>query len=191
MAKKNASKASAKPARKTVLKTAKRSAKKVATPETGVAYKLRVGDRAPKFKALATSGKTVNLADFIGKKLVLYFYPKDSTPGCTLEGYDFKKLYSAFKKAGAEVVGVSRDSLRSHENFREKCGFPFELLSDEDGTLCKAFDVIQMKNNYGRTYEGIERSTFVIDAEGRVAKEWRKVKVAGHGEDVLKAVKEI
>ncbi len=152
-------------------------------------YKLNAGDKAPDFKVVATSGKTLSLADFKGRKLVLYFYPKDNTPGCTLEGYDFKKLYSQFQKAGTEILGVSRDSLRSHESFREKCGFPFELLSDETGELCKAFDVLQMKNNYGRVYEGIERATFVIDASGKVAKDWRKVKVDGHGEEVLNAVK--
>jgi peroxiredoxin Q/BCP len=152
-------------------------------------YKLCEGDKAPKFTGMATSGKKISLNDFRGRILVLYFYPKDSTPGCTLEGHDFSKLYSQFQKAGAEILGVSRDSLSSHEKFRSKRGFPFELLSDETGELCGAFDVVQMKNNYGRVYEGIERSTFVINASGKIVKEWRKVKVDGHVDDVLSAVK--
>lgn len=152
-------------------------------------YRLKVGDVAPSFAAQATSGKNLSLKEFSGKKLVLYFYPKDNTPGCTLEGQDFKRLASEFKKANAEIVGVSQDSVRSHEKFKSKCGFPFELLSDHDGSICKAFDVIQMKNMYGRDFEGIERSTFVVDEEGRIGAEWRKVRVEGHAKEVLDAIK--
>ncbi len=154
-----------------------------------IEYKLKIGDHAPDLEIPATSGQTLSVTDFKGKGLVLYFYPKDNTPGCTLEGQDFKRLEKKFKAAGVSILGVSKDSLKAHEKFKEKCGFPFELLSDEDGKLCKAFDVIQMKSLYGRKFEGIERSTFVIDSKGVVRGEWRKVKVAGHAEEVLDFVK--
>lgn len=171
--------------------TVKSAAPKASKKSGGknVAYKLAVGDSAPSFSGQATSGRTLNLADFKGKKLVLYFYPKDNTPGCTLEGQDFRRLKDKFAAAGAEIVGVSQDSVRSHENFKSKCGFNFELLSDETGEVCKAFDVIQMKSMYGRDFMGIERSTFVIDQNGKIRAEWRKVKVTGHAEEVLEAVK--
>jgi thioredoxin-dependent peroxiredoxin len=181
-----------KAAKKVKVKAAstKPAAKKTKT-QTKVtsAYKIKEGDRAPGFQAEATSGKTIRLEDFKGKTLVLYFYPKDSTPGCTLEGQDFARLLGGFKKANSVVVGVSRDSLSSHEKFREKCGFPFELIADTDGELCGLFDVIQMKKLYGRSFEGIERSTFVISQDGRIAREWRKVKVDGHAQEVLDAVR--
>ena len=156
-----------------------------------MAYKLSVGDSAPNFTGQATSGRSLKLSDFSGKKLVLYFYPKDNTPGCTLEGQDFRRLKDRFAAAGAEIVGVSQDSVRSHENFKNKCGFNFELLSDETGDVCRAFDVVQMKSMYGRDFMGIERSTFVIDGSGKIRAEWRKVKVTGHADEVLETVKSL
>lgn len=147
------------------------------------------GKKIPDFKVQATGGKTVSPADFKGSKLVLYFYPKDNTPGCTNESIAFAEHYKAFRKAGAEILGVSRDSLKSHENFKAKYGFPFELASDPDETLCRIFDVIKEKNMYGKKVLGVERSTFLIDEKGVLRQEWRKVKVAGHAEEVLAAVK--
>ena len=138
---------------------------------------------------LPSTGGSFKLADQRGKKLVVYFYPKDNTPGCTVEGADFRDRYAAFRKAGAEVVGVSRDSIQSHEGFKAKMKFPFELLSDADEGLCAQFGVIKMKNMYGKKVRGIERSTFVIDGEGRLAREWRGVKIPGHVEEVLSFVK--
>jgi peroxiredoxin Q/BCP len=133
----------------------------------------------------------VSLKDFKGTHLIIYFYPKDSTPGCTLEGQNFRDRYADFKKAGAEILGVSRDSLKAHENFRAKQGFPFDLLSDQDESLCRQFDVIHEKNMYGRKVMGIVRSTFLIDSNGVLQKEWRKVQVKGHVEEVLEAVKSL
>ena len=145
------------------------------------------------FTLPATSGKTFRLSDALSenraKALVLYFYPRDSTPGCTTEGENFRDLHKAFRKAGAEVYGISRDSLKSHESFKAKMGFPFELLSDADEKVCTQFGVMKMKNMYGRQVRGIERSTFVIDREGRIAREWRPVKVPGHAQDVLDYVR--
>jgi len=138
---------------------------------------------------LPSTGGSFRLSDQRGKKLVVYFYPKDNTPGCTVEGADFRDRYAAFRKAGAEVVGVSRDSLKSHEGFKAKMKFPFELLSDAGEELCAQFGVIKMKNMYGKKVRGIERSTFVIDGEGKLAREWRGVKVPGHAEEVLNFVK--
>ena len=132
---------------------------------------------------------TATLADYAGKWLVLYFYPKDSTPGCTVEGNDFNALLPAFRKLGAAILGVSRDSLKSHENFCRKQGFDFPLVSDPDETLCKAFGVIQPKKLYGREFIGVERSTFLIDPAGRVVEAWRPVKVPGHAQAVLDALK--
>lgn len=146
-----------------------------------------IGKAINNFSRPATGDKILSLKDFQGKNLVLYFYPKDSTPGCTLEGQDFRDHYKAFQKANTEILGVSRDSLKRHENFKAKQGFPFDLLSDEDETLCKQFDVIKLKKLYGKEHLGIERSTFLIDAEGKLAQEWRKVSVKGHVEDVLAA----
>ncbi len=143
------------------------------------------------FKAPATGGETVQLKALRGRKVVLYFYPKDMTPGCTSESRDFRDLYPDFRRAGAVVLGVSRDSLPSHEKFREKHDLPFPLLSDPDETLCRQFDVIRPKSLYGRKFMGVERSTFLIDADGRLRREWRKVKVAGHAAEVLAAVREL
>ena len=148
-----------------------------------------VGKPVKDFSLPATGGGTFRLSDARGKKLVLYFYPKDNTPGCTLEGSDFRDRYKEFRRAGAEVLGVSRDTVKSHEGFKAKMKFPFELLADEDEKLCAQFGVIKMKNMYGRKVRGIERSTFVLDAGGVLAREWRGVKVAGHAEEVLGFVK--
>lgn len=136
-----------------------------------------------------TSGKTFNLADYRGKNLVLYFYPKDNTPGCTTEGMQFRDLHPQFQAANTEIFGVSRDSLKSHENFKAKLGMPFELISDPDESLCTMFDVMKMKNMYGKQVRGVERSTFVIDAAGKVVKEWRGVKVPAHVDEVLSFIK--
>ena len=141
------------------------------------------------FKAQATGEQTIRLKDLRGKNVVIYFYPKDSTPDCTTEGQDFRDLHPKFKRAKTVILGVSRDSLASHEKFKAKHEFPFELLSDPDEVLCKQFDVIKEKNMYGRKVIGIERSTFLIDAEGKLREEWRKVRVKGHAEAVLEAVK--
>ncbi|MCC4588478.1 peroxiredoxin [Xanthomonas melonis] len=139
---------------------------------------------------LALSGGTqANLRSYAGQWLVLYFYPKDSTPGCTTEGLDFNALLPQFKQAGAAVLGVSRDSVKSHDNFCAKQGFAFPLISDGDEALCRAFDVIKQKNMYGKQVLGIERSTFLLSPEGRIVQEWRKVKVAGHADAVLAALK--
>jgi thioredoxin-dependent peroxiredoxin len=137
----------------------------------------------------ASTGGAFKLHDQRGHPVVLYFYPKDNTPGCTMEGAQFRDLAKDFRKAGAIIVGVSRDSLKSHEGFKAKMAFPFELVADPDEELCKAFDVIKMKNMYGRKVRGIERSTFLIDAGGTLVREWRGVKVAGHAAEVLEAVK--
>ncbi len=136
------------------------------------------------FSAQATIGE-ITSEMFKGRYTVLYFYPKDNTSGCTMEGRDFAALYTQFKEAGCEVIGVSRDSIKSHTNFCNKQGFPFALISDGEEALCKAFDVIKLKKLYGREYMGIERSTFLIDPQGVVCAEWRKVKVAGHAQAVL------
>jgi peroxiredoxin Q/BCP len=141
--------------------------------------------KIPDFILPATGGATFQLSRSGSKHVVLYFYPKDSTPGCTTEGQQFAELHDAFLKAGAAVYGISRDSLKSHENFKAKMGFPFDLLSDEDEEVCNLFAVIKMKNMYGRQVRGIERSTFVLDARGNVRREWRGVKVPGHAKEVL------
>ena len=143
------------------------------------------------FTAEATGGKNIRLKDLRGKNVVLYFYPKDNTPGCTLEGQDFRDLHDKFKRQKTIILGVSKDSIASHERFREKQGFPFNLLSDPDEKLCKKFDVIKEKSMYGKKYLGVERSTFLIDSAGKLRREWRKVKVKGHAQEVLDAVKEI
>ncbi len=148
-----------------------------------------VGKMVPAFKLPATSDTQVQMSKLKGKTVVLYFYPKDSTPGCTKEGEDFRDSFKKFKKLGVEVFGVSRDSLKSHEKFKEKYNFPFELISDEDEKLCQIFDVIKEKNLYGRKFMGVVRSTFVIDGAGKLVKEWRKVKVPGHVDEVLEFVK--
>ncbi|MCC5868639.1 MAG: peroxiredoxin [Gammaproteobacteria bacterium] len=150
---------------------------------------LAIGKKVPQFSAAATGDQTISLAGLKGKKVVLYFYPKDNTPGCTTEGQDFAASHAKFKRAGAVVFGVSRDSLKSHENFRAKFDFPFDLISDADESLCQLFGVIKEKNMYGRKVMGVERSTFLIDGDGKLAQEWRGVKVKGHVEEVLAAVK--
>ena len=148
-----------------------------------------LGKPVPEFSVSATSGQTVSLSGLKGKTVVLYFYPKDNTPGCTTEGEDFTALNADFDAVGAVIYGVSRDSLKSHENFKAKLCMPFELLSDADETLCKLFGVIKMKNMYGKQVLGIERSTFVIDKTGKLAREWRALKVDGHAREVLDFVK--
>jgi peroxiredoxin Q/BCP len=148
-----------------------------------------VGKRVPDFSLPSTAGAEFRLAEARGGAVVLYFYPKDSTPGCTLEGQDFQRLLPAFRRAGARVCGISRDSLASHGRFCAKFGFGFELLADEDEKACDLFQVVKMKNMYGRKVRGIERSTFLVDATGKLRREWRKVKVEGHAAEVLEAVK--
>jgi peroxiredoxin Q/BCP len=143
----------------------------------------------PDFELPATGTQRFGLASFRGHPLVLYFYPKDDTPGCTLEGADFRDLYSGFREAKVDVFGVSRDSVASHERFKAKMGFPFELLSDADEKACGIFGVIKMKNMYGKQVRGIERSTFVIDRQGWIAREWRGVRVPGHAQEVLDFVR--
>jgi len=151
---------------------------------------VSLNKKVPAFSAEATGEQTLSLKDFKGKNLVIYFYPKDNTPGCTLEGQDFRDSYSKFKRAKTVVLGVSRDSVKVHTNFRAKHEFPFDLLSDPDEELCKLFDVIQLKKNYGREYMGIVRSTFLIDSKGILREEWRGVKVKGHVDEVLAATKQ-
>ena len=150
-----------------------------------------IGKKAPDFTLAATGDKTVKLQDLKGKKVVLYFYPKDSTPGCTKEGCDFRDNSSRVKRAGAVVFGVSRDSIASHEKFKANQGFNFDLLSDNEEKACNAYGVIKDKNMYGKKVRGIERSTFLIDDKGVLRKEWRGVKVDGHVDEVLAALKEI
>jgi peroxiredoxin Q/BCP len=149
------------------------------------------GKKVPDFTLPTTGEKTITLSELKGTRVVLYFYPKDSTPGCTTEGQGFRDAYLKFRRRNTIILGVSRDSLRSHENFRAKHGFQFDLVSDAEEQLCKLFDVIKEKNMYGRKVLGIERSTFLIDEEGMLVREWRKVKVKGHVEEVLEAVKEL
>lgn len=152
---------------------------------------IQLNKKVPAFQAAMTGGGTFKSADARGANLVIYFYPKDSTPGCTREGQDFRDNYSKFRRNKTLVVGVSRDSIASHEKFKAKQDFPFELLSDADETLCRLFDVIKEKNMYGRKGLGIERSTFLIDAAGKLQREWRKVKVDGHVDEVLEAIREL
>lgn len=144
-----------------------------------------MGHPVPDFQVPATGGKTVSLADYRGKKVVLYFYPKDNTPGCTQEGIAFRDNAEQFEQLNAVILGVSRDSVKMHEGFKCKQSFPFELLSDQDEALCQSFDVIKMKNMYGKQVRGIERSTFLIDENGVLIKEWRKVQVKTHVAEVL------
>jgi peroxiredoxin Q/BCP len=149
------------------------------------------GKNCPKFQANATSEQLVSNETYKNKNLVIYFYPKDSTPGCTTEGQEFRDGYKKFKKLNTEILGVSRESIKSHENFKSKQNFPFELLSDPDEKVCKAFDVMKLKSMYGREYMGVDRSTFLINSKGKVVKEWRSVKVKGHVQEVLDATKEL
>lgn len=148
-----------------------------------------VNKTAPLFSAAMTGNQTFTPSDYKGKQIVLYFYPKDNTPGCTAESMEFRDRYALFRQANTEIFGVSRDSIRSHEGFKEKLDMPFELISDPDESVCNLFNVIKMKTMYGKQVRGIERSTFVIDATGEVVKEWRGVKVSGHVEEVLEFVK--
>jgi peroxiredoxin Q/BCP len=150
---------------------------------------LNIGEPVPDFSLPSTGNKTFRLSAARGTKLVLYFYPKDNTPGCTQQGSDFAARYPEFRKAGSEVCGISRDSVGSHERFKAKMKFPFELLSDPDEEACGRFDVLKWKNLYGKKVRGIERSTFVVDRQGVLAREWRGVKVPGHVEEVLSFVK--
>lgn len=143
------------------------------------------------FELPSTSGKTFRLSEHRGKTVVIYFYPKDSTPGCTTQGQQFRDHYAEFSKANAEIFGISRDSLKSHENFKAKFEFPFELLSDTEELACKLFDVIKMKKMYGKEVRGIERSTFVINSEGALIREWRGVKVDGHIPEVLAFIRSL
>ncbi len=153
--------------------------------------KISIGKKVPAFTIAATGDQKIKLSELKGKNVVLYFYPKDSTPGCTTEGQDFRDNIRKFRARDTVILGVSRDSIKSHENFKSKQCFPFDLLADEDEKLCKLFDVIKEKNMYGKKVLGIERSTFLIDAKGILRKEWRKLKVDGHVDEVLQAVKEL
>ena len=151
----------------------------------------KIGNKVTDIKLAATGAQMIRLSDFKGKNIVLYFYPKDSTPGCTLEGQDFRDNKSKFSARNTVILGVSRDSIKSHENFKSKQSFSFDLLSDPDEKLCKQFDVIKEKNMYGKKVIGIERSTFLIDEDGILVKEWRKVKVKGHVGEVLEEIKKL
>ena len=148
-----------------------------------------LGKPAPDFSLPSTGGTPFQLSSHRGRKLVLYFYPKDATPGCTAEGADFRDLHPAFRRAGCAAFGISRDSLASHQRFKEKMKFPFELLSDPEEAVCKRFGVMKLKNLYGKQVRGVERSTFVIDEDGVLVREWRGVKVPGHAQEVLNFVK--
>lgn len=152
---------------------------------------VEIGKPIPPFEAQATGGKTITEQNLKGHWTVLYFYPKDNTPGCTKEGEGFRDHYAEFQALNCEIYGCSRDSLKSHENFKAKYNFPFELICDPDETLFRLFDVIKLKKNYGREYYGIERSTFLIDPEGILRHEWRKVRVPGHVEEVLETLKSL
>ena len=153
--------------------------------------KVELGAKVPPFSLPATGGGSWRLKDAAGRALVIYFYPKDMTSGCTRESQDFRDLYPAFRKAQAEIVGISRDSLASHDKFKAKEALPFLLLSDPQEEVCRLFDVIREKSLYGRKYLGIERSTFLLDGKGVLRREWRKVKVPGHAEEVLEAAKSL
>ena len=150
-----------------------------------------LGKKCPAFKAEATNSQIISNSSFDGKNFVIYFYPKDSTPGCTSEGQEFRDNFKLFKKMNTEILGVSRESIKSHENFKSKQNFPFELLSDPDEKVCKAFDVMKLKSMYGREYIGVDRSTFIIDSTGRIQAEWRNVKVKGHVQEVLDKIIEL
>ena len=150
--------------------------------------KLEINHVVPNFDLPGTSDISFSLKNYLGKVVVLYFYPRDSTPGCTNEGIDFTNLYQDFKKKNVEIFGISRDSIKSHEKFKEKYNFPFELLSDSEEIACSLFDVIKLKNMYGKQVQGIERSTFLIDTEGKLINEWRGLKVPGHAEEVLNSI---
>jgi thioredoxin-dependent peroxiredoxin len=152
---------------------------------------ITIGKKVPAFKVAATGDQTVKLSDLKGFKVVLFFYPRDATPGCTIEGQNFRDNIRKFSSRKTKIFGISRDSIKSHEKFKANQCFPFDLLSDEDEKLCNLFDVIKEKNMYGKKVMGIERSTFLIDDKGVLRKEWRKVKIEGHVDEVLAAVKEL
>jgi len=152
---------------------------------------MKVGGKLQNFELPATSGDTWRLQDAAGRKLVIYFYPKDMTSGCTQESQDFRDRYAAFKKAGVEIVGVSKDSLASHQKFKARDKLPFELLADVEQRVCKLFDVIHEKSMYGRKFLGVVRSTFLVDAAGVLQREWRKVKIPGHADEVLEAARSL
>lgn len=152
---------------------------------------VTIGKKVPNFTSPATGDQDISLSGLKGKKVVIYFYPKDNTPGCTTEGQNFRDSHAKFKRANTVILGVSRDTVRTHENFKAKHEFPFDLLSDTEETLCQLFDVIKEKKLYGKIHMGIERSTFLIDEKGTLKQEWRKVKVAGHVDEVLEAAKSI
>ncbi len=153
--------------------------------------KTELNKKVPNFKVSVTGKSDLDSRDLLGKKVVIYFYPKDNTPGCTTEGENFRDLYPKFQKLNTEIYGVSRESIKSHEGFIKKFNFPFELISDPDELLCNLFDVIKEKSMYGKKYLGIERSTFLIDEKGKLIKEWRKVKVPGHAQEVLESIIEL
>jgi len=153
--------------------------------------KVTIGKKIPDFSLPATGDRDIKLSDYKGKNVVVYFYPRDSTSGCTTEGQNFRDSITTFRRRKTVILGISRDSVKSHENFKTKQAFPFDLLSDSDEKACTLFDVIKEKNMYGRKVMGIERSTFLIDDKGILRREWRKVKVAGHVNEVLEAVKEL
>jgi peroxiredoxin Q/BCP len=150
---------------------------------------VEINKKVPLFKLPGTSDLQFNLSDYKGRFLVIYFYPKDATPGCTTQGVDFRDAYKKFQALDTEIFGISRDTLKSHENFKAKFTFPFELLSDEEEKACELFGVIKMKNMYGKQVRGIERSTFVIDPDGKLIQAWRGVKVEGHIKEVLQFIK--
>ncbi|PID41755.1 MAG: peroxiredoxin [Proteobacteria bacterium] len=149
---------------------------------------VKINEAVPEFEANATNGKTVTAETLKGKNTVIYFYPKDNTPGCTTEGQDFRDFFCEFENKNTQIFGVSKDSLRVHENFKAKHEFPFELISDPDEVFCKLFDVIKLKKNYGKEYMGIERSTFLVNDQGVLIREWRKVRVKGHVKEVLESL---
>jgi peroxiredoxin Q/BCP len=149
---------------------------------------VKIGRKIPSFTAEATGGKTISSKDLTGRPFVLYFYPRDNTPGCTTEGIDFAGRHARFKRRKVAVFGVSRDTIKSHERFKAKYEFPFDLIADPDEKLCDVFDVVKQKNMYGKKVRGIERSTFLFDASGVLRREWRKVKIPGHVDEVLEAV---
>jgi thioredoxin-dependent peroxiredoxin len=162
--------------------------KEIILAESLIANNVTIHAEVPPFSAAMTSEQTFNLKDYAGKKLVIYFYPKDNTPGCTTESIAFREAHEKFLEANTLVFGLSRDSIRSHENFKKKLELPFELISDPDEAICSLFGVMKLKNMYGKQVRGIERSTFVIDASGHLVKEWRGVKVVGHVDEVLEFV---
>lgn len=185
--KKTAKKTSQKASKKVIKKTAKKAIKQATSDENAGP---RIGDKVKDFTAVSTGGQSFKLSEHSEKIVVLYFYPKDATPGCTIEGHEFTKLMPHFERHNTVVYGISRDSLKSHEKFKEKECFSFDLLSDEDEAICKIFDVIKTKNMYGKMVLGVERSTYVIK-NGKVAALWRKVKAEGHAAEVLEVVKKI